>query len=111
MKKIIFCLGTLLMLGNFTTAVVAKTNSANAYAQIDSRKTKVSENKLPEAVKKTLEGNDYKDWKIEEVYLFKENVKKGKDGNKNAEEFYQVTLRKDYTTKTINIDTDGNVIS
>lgn len=106
MKKIIFCFGTLFMLGNLTVMKGATNGSTvRAYAQIDSKKVKVNENKLPEAVKKTLESGDYKDWKVEEVYLFKENDKADK------KEFYQVTLRKDYTTKSINIDKDGNVIS
>lgn len=55
---------------------------------------------LPQAVKNTLAGDDYKGWTIDAAY------KVVKDGN----EFYKIKLTKDSDTKMVKLDKDGKVV-
>jgi len=63
----------------------------------NTKKVKIPEDKLPQPVQDALTDDINKGWKIEVVYLVQED-----------QEYYQVTLKKDFDKKTINIDKDGN---
>jgi len=102
MKRVFFALGALLLTGSLFAGVneiVNKSDDIAVSIQVDSPKEKITVDQLPQAVKKALAGDDYKDWTIDTVYLVK--------GDK---EYYQIALKKDTNTKTVNFDKDGNVV-
>lgn len=102
MKRTIFALGVVLLTGTLMAAVnetATKGTTIAISAQVDANKVKITEDQLPQPVKTTLAKDDYKDWKVDAAYFYK--------GDK---EYYQVVLKKDTETKTVNFDKDGNVV-
>ena len=101
MKRTIFALGVVLLTGTLMAGVneTAKGSSIMICLQEDANKVKITEDQLPQAIKTTLAKDDYKDWKVDAAYYYK--------GDK---EYYQVVLKKNTDTKTVNFDKDGNVV-
>jgi len=58
---------------------------------------KIQKEGLPEAARKTLDGDAYKGWTIANVYKVK-----------NGEE-YEVELKKDNTSQTVKFNKDGKI--
>lgn len=59
-------------------------------------KTEIKADALPEAVKKTLAGDEYKGWEVSKAY--------------EARGTYEVELKKGAETKTVKLDKDGKVV-
>lgn len=82
-------------------SVFAGTSSAKniEFAQQKDKKKKVNEEDLPDGVKRVLNKDTYKDWKIDQAYLFEEGG------------YYKIELKKDDQTQTLNLDKYGNKVS
>lgn len=84
-------------------AGVINANAANVsrrseiVAKFD-EKVKVKKEDLPEAVKASLAGNDYKGWEISECYMYKEAGT------------YEIELKNGDEKKTVKLDKDGKAI-
>lgn len=63
------------------------------------KKVKIKPEDLPDAVKTTLNSDDYKDWEISAAYKHEDT------------EIYEVELKSGAETKTLKFDKDGNQIS
>jgi hypothetical protein len=61
-------------------------------------KVKIQEDTLPEAVKKALKGDEYKDWTVSAAYLIK------------SADQYEIELKKGAETKTVKLDKEGKVL-
>ncbi len=97
MKKQIFL--SAILLGAVSFVAGAQTKPAADGIKTENaiqEKTEIKAESLPEAVKKTLAGDDYKGWEISKAYTAKEG--------------YEVELKKGTETKTIKLDKDGKVI-
>jgi hypothetical protein len=97
MKKQIFV--SAILLGACSLMASAQTQPGTEAAKKENvvqEKTEIKAENLPEAVKKTLAGGDYKDWEISKAYVIKE--------------VYEVELKKATETKTIKLDKDGKWI-
>jgi hypothetical protein len=98
MKKLVFAM---LAMGASVVAVQAQENptptpssaATEAPAQDDKQKIKAEE--LPEAVKKSLEAQEYKGWLINTAYHIK------------STDTYEVELKNGAETKTFKFDKDG----
>ena len=77
-------------------ASIPVSNSVVSYLQEE--KTKIKEEELPEAVKTTLKGDDYKDWTISAAYSIK------------STDQYEVELKKETETKVVRFDKDGKAL-
>jgi hypothetical protein len=102
MKRVIFVIGATLLTGSLiagANGVVNKAGSKTVLVQDDPKKEKVDVDQLPQAIKNTLAGDDYKGWTIESAYLVK-----------GEKEYYQITLKQDHNSKTVNLDKDGNTM-
>ncbi len=99
MKKLIV---SAFMLGAMATTSFAQDTKSPAQVPAtstkDDSKTKVDPTNLPQSVKTTLAGAEYKDWTTQEVWLVKATP-----------EYYAVQLKKDQQSMTVNIDKDGKV--
>lgn len=95
MKKLFFVFAAACFVAAPAFAVV----SPDAYAVVQDEKVKITENELPEAVKSTLKGEDYKDWSVNAAYHLK-----------NADQ-YEVELKKEAETKTVKFDKEGKLVS
>jgi Fe-S cluster biosynthesis and repair protein YggX len=60
----------------------------------------VKPEELPEAVKKALSDEQYKDWKVTEAFLIQEERK-----------IYEITLMKGQEKQVIKMDEQGNVLT
>ncbi len=104
MKKVVYLVGAMLLSGSLmvgASEIINKNVMATVSLQDDdTKKEKVEVDQLPQAVKNTLEGDDYKGWTIDSAY------KVNKDGN----EFYKVKLTKGSDTKVVKLDKDGKVV-
>lgn len=103
MKKIALVCGIMLLSGNLITglkaAIVTNGKSDNGLILIDTKIVKISEEKLPQAIKNALKNEIDKGWKIDDIYLIKQSP-----------EFYQITLKKDSSTKMKNLDKNGKIV-
>jgi len=103
MKKIVLICGILLLFGNLISgrkaSIVTNGKSDNAFVLIDTKIVKISEEKLPQAIKDVLKNEIDKGWKIDNIYLIKQEP-----------EFYQITLKKDSSTKMKNLDKNGKLV-
>jgi hypothetical protein len=68
---------------------------APAAAQDQDDKTKIKSEELPEAVKKSLEGQEYRGWLIDAAYHVK------------STDSYEVQLKNGAETKTVKFNKDG----
>jgi hypothetical protein len=62
-------------------------------------KEKIKAEDLPEAVKTTLNGDEYTGWLIQSAYKYK------------SKDHYEVELKKGAETKTIKLDKEGKVVA
>jgi hypothetical protein len=96
MKKVILSLVVLLFAAaTFTNAVAINAVSVAAHQE---DKVKIKNEELPEAVKTTLQGAEYKDWTVTAAYHVK------------SADQYEVELKKDAETKTVKLGKDGKVV-
>jgi uncharacterized membrane protein YkoI len=98
MKKV-----TILALLFVFAAGIANTQAATvsrraAIVKFDDEKVKIKKEELPEAVRTSLAGQDYKGWEISECYMYKEAGT------------YEVELKNGGEKKTVKLDKDGKVI-
>ncbi len=85
-----------------TKEAVANTQAETTNTQAPSTqpaKTAVKPESLPEAVKTTMAGEDYKGWIVSSAFLVKDKV-----------EFYELVLTKDKESKTVKVAKDGKLI-
>jgi hypothetical protein len=103
MKKIILICGIMLVSGNLLiglkASIVSNGKSDIGFVLIDTKIVKVSEEKLPIAIKNVLKSEIDKGWKINDIYLIKQDP-----------EFYQITLKKDNSTRVKNLDKNGKLV-
>lgn len=108
MKTKIFFFLTFFALATFSA--VAQSPVAVSEAQVieidtqDSR-VEITADQLPEAVRKTLKTDAYKDWTISKAYHVK-----GAGERDMQKEHYEVVLKSNDRESTIKLDKDGNVI-
>lgn len=95
MKKLFFVFAAICFVAAPALAVV----SSDVSVVVQDEKVKITENELPEAVKSTLKGEDYKTWSVNAVYHLK-----------NADQ-YEVELKNEAETKTVKFDKEGKVVS
>jgi hypothetical protein len=103
MKKVLFlALGSALTFGFNTVAQAAPTNNMIIAAEdaAKDQKEKIEVAALPEAVKKALASDTYKDIKVESAFLIK--------GEKAT---YEIVGKKGDTDVTLRFDEAGNVLS
>jgi hypothetical protein len=96
MKKVILSVLVLFFAG--ATFVNAVTISTISSATHQDDKVKIKNEELPEAVKTTLQGAEYKDWTVSAAYHLK------------SADQYEVELKKDAETKTVKLGKDGKVV-
>lgn len=97
MKKQIFL--SAILLGACTLVVNAQTQPSTASATTANaiqEKKEIKAADLPETVKKTLAGDDYKGWEVSKAFV--------------ANDVYEVELKKGTEAKTFKFDKDGKVI-
>jgi len=100
MKKI-----TILAALFVVAAGIASTEVATAARRTESvvvkydEKVKIKKEELPDAVKKSLAGNDYKGWEISEAYMWKEAGT------------YEIELKNGDEKKTVKLDKEGKVVA
>lgn len=97
MKKNIFA-PAILLVGCSLMANAGSHNSSiweKTPITIQGEKTKIKPEELPEAVKKTLAGDDYKGWEVANAYVSKE--------------VYEVELKKGTEMKTFKFDKEGKL--
>lgn len=98
MKKFLFIIMSLFLLAS-THRLVSKNLKANFYSAAFNQteeKVKIKKEELPEAARKTLEGDAFKGWSTGDIY-------KMKSGG------YVVELKKGKDTQSIKFDKDGKV--
>jgi len=101
MKKMIVSAFMLAAIATGTYAQDVKATAPAAATPVkedDNSKTKVDPETLPDAVKTTLAGDTYKDWKVSSAWLMKAEPV-----------FYTVELKNGEKTTSVNIDKDGKV--
>src|SRR5690348_3757232 len=98
MKKVMFFLSLMLVagVGFVSTASPLNTNSVYSLQQDDKEKIKPEE--LPDQVKTTLNGDEYKGWLVQTAYRIK------------SKDVYEVELKKGAETKTLRFDKEGKVV-
>jgi hypothetical protein len=72
--------------------------AAPAAAEAQDEKTKIKSEELPEAVKKTLEAQEYRGWLIDAAYHVK------------STDSYEVELKNGAEAKTVKFDKDGKKV-
>ena len=103
MKRVVLFCGIMLLSGIFITGLnasilrIGKTD--HGLVLIDTKIVRVSEENLPQAIKNVLKNEKDKGWKIEDIYLIKQDP-----------EFYQITLKKDGSSKLKNLDKNGKLV-
>lgn len=102
MKKMFFIASIACLLG--TSSMMAEKYTAKlkngVFLQETEKKTKVTEDELPLAVKNLLKQEEYKDWKLDEAYLIT-----------GTSEYYKIELKKDDQKQALNLDKYGNKVS
>jgi hypothetical protein len=66
--------------------------------QMADEKIKIKNEELPEAVKKTLAGDEYKGWEVSNAYMYKESGT------------YEVEVKKGTELKTFKFDKEGKLV-
>lgn len=103
MRRFIYVIIALFTLGVSEAQTGDLRTPSQLIADPDHDRIKIQPEDLPQPVKNALAQKEYQDWKINEAYLVK-NRKTGAD----YYEYYEVILKKDAETKTVNLDKDGN---
>ncbi|MBL0741307.1 hypothetical protein [Chryseolinea lacunae] len=99
MKKVMFAFAAMVGSVAFVNAQTA-TESNNAVAAPtevqQTEKTKIKSEELPEAVKKSLEAQEYRGWMISTAY--------------KAGDVYEIELKNGAETKTVKFNKDGKKV-
>ena len=85
------------------TTVYAANNKVNTVISVnlsDEEKTAVKPEELPEPIKKTLAGEEYKGWLVKEASLVKTAT----------ESHYEVSLNNEKETKTVKFNKEGALV-
>lgn len=102
MKKL-FLSAAVLALASFTTvkAYTPYHNIAISYQVNDDTKTPVKLEELPDAVKKVLASDAFKEWTPTEAFLVKTD---------KGVEYYEILVKKGEQTGSLKMDKDGNAV-
>lgn len=89
----------------FTSAISAQnTVPSDARAQVavavDDNRKPIKPEDLPQAVKTTLQGQEYRDWSVSAAFHVK----------KDNAEYYEVELTRAMETKTVKLDKEGKKV-
>lgn len=99
MKKVVFFLSLMMIASvGFINAGTVNVKSAS-YATSQDDKEKIKPEELPDAVKTTLNGDEYKGWLVETAYKIK------------SKDVYEIELKKGAETKTLRFDKEGKVVA
>jgi len=98
MKKVIFVLSLMVIASVGFVSAASLTNNSAAYSLLQDEKEKIKPEELPEPVKTTLNGDEYKGWLVQTAYRVK------------AKDVYEVELKKGAETKTLRFDKEGKVV-
>jgi hypothetical protein len=102
MKAFVLAFWSVLFLTGIQNPVQGKTERVEkiSVASLENQndKLKIKKEELPEAAKKTLEGDAFKGWSVVNVY----KVKNGQE--------YEVELKKENASQVIKFDKDGKVL-
>jgi hypothetical protein len=99
MKKQVIIAALLLSGAAFATNAMPVAKTSVATVRTVDEKVKIKKDELPEAVKTTLAGDEYKGWEITNAYLYKETTT------------YEVEVKKGTETKTFKFDKDGKLVA
>ena len=100
MKKLMLSLAFLALAGVVT--VNANTQQDVTIVRLQDEKKPVKVEELPDAVKATLAGDDYKEWMAEKAFQVKPAT---------GAEYYEIELKKGEETKTVKLDKDGKPVA
>lgn len=106
MKKLIvpaFCLS--LFFGS-SAMVAANTMTENVVMLNDDGRKAVKPEELPEPVRKTLAGTDYKGWTVKEAFVVNSTVPGDATTPKT---WYEVTVTNGKDSKQLNLNPDGTL--
>lgn len=95
MKKLSILAISLMTLAAVPGFAQTDTKTATASAQQDT-KTAIKPEQLPDGIRKTLKGDEYKDWTVSSAAMVKDN--------------YEVILMKDKESKTVRFDKEGTIL-
>ena len=98
MKKVIFVLSLMVIASVGFVSAASSTNNSAAYSILQDEKEKIKPEELPEPVKTTLNGDEYKGWLVQTAYRVK------------AKDVYEIELKKGAETKTLRFDKEGKVV-
>jgi len=109
MKKLFF---TALCLVVFATGIVAKSETSNlkfinVLVDDNNNRKAIKFEDLPEAVRKAIAVDAYKDWKVIEAFIVNGAV--AADGTKGPDH-YELKLSKDTEKKSVKFNTDGTLL-
>jgi hypothetical protein len=99
MKKVMFFLSALVVGVGFANAAPAISVKSNVITVNQDDKEKIKAEDLPEAVKTTLNGDEYTGWLIQSAHKIK------------SKDQYEVELKKGAETKTVKLDKDGKIVA
>lgn len=91
----------ILAAAGFATVSANNVNKHVIVAFQDEKKP-VKAEELPDAVKGTLAGDEYKEWKVEKAFQVKPAT---------GAEYYELELKKGEEAKTVKLDKDGKVVA
>ena len=99
MKKVMFFLSAMVVGVGFANAAPAISVNSNVITVNQDDKEKIKAEDLPEAVKTTLNGDEYTGWLIQSAHKIK------------SKDQYEVVLKKGAETKTVKLDKEGKVVA
>jgi|SRR5688572_8300331 hypothetical protein len=98
MKKVMLFVSAMVVGVGFVNATAPIVSSSPVITVTQDDKEKIKPEELPEAVKTTLNGDEYKGWLVQTAYRIK------------SKDIYEVEVKKGAETKTIRFDKDGKVV-
>ena len=102
MKKVFFAASALFLSITFVNAQSTATESSTTTAAtttVQQEKVKIKSEDLPDAVKKSLNSDEYRGWLINSAYLISDADK--------SKAIYEVEVKNGAETKTFKFDKDG----
>lgn len=94
----------------YSTSALAQATPTQQTPQAQQDRQKIAVDELPEAVRKTLEGNAFSGWTVSNAYSVSAKGASGETSATAAKEF-EVELKKGTEMKTVRLDKDGKVKS
>ena len=98
MKKVVFFLSLMMIASVGFVSVASPVSTDSGYSLLQDDKEKIKPEELPEQVKTTLNGDEYKGWLVQTAYRIK------------SKDVYEVELKKGAETKTLRFDKEGKVV-